>query len=170
MAKKDYLKNPRGYVYIFVNEKHPNVVKLGMTESTANTLEKRIKVANKGTFVYGELKEYWSKEVENSYLAERFLHNAFREFYEEKEFFRIAPKIAVILAEKALKSLDRCIKRVDKDILKETDAMIDSFGAGIKGMEAALKFSNGESRDKLEVGIRSMKKRLEYLLELKNQD
>lgn len=81
-----------GYVYIFVNEWMPKIVKIGIT----NDLEQRLKDSAKDTFVPCAFSCYYAIKSDKEEILEDFIHTTYDidRVNDKREFFEISPERA----------------------------------------------------------------------------
>lgn len=102
-----------GDVYIFSNEAFPkNLLKVGMTALTARERARQI---SRHEGVPKEYKEVWSRKVPNIALAEKALHYFLHKYAYNKEFFKLAPELAIGICTEAM---NRVFAPLDEKKLK----------------------------------------------------
>ena len=86
-----------GYVYIFSNSEYSGLLKIGKRKK--NPVIRADQLTRK-TGAIGSFKLEWYQEVPEMDIAETLLHFTFRQFHDQKEFFKIdsnkASKIAIV--------------------------------------------------------------------------
>lgn len=86
----------KGYVYIFSNSAYSGLLKIGKSKKNPVI---RADQLTRNTGAIGTFKLEWYQEVPEMDIAETFLHFIFRQFHDQKEFFKIdsikAKKIAI---------------------------------------------------------------------------
>ncbi len=87
----------KGYVYIFSNSAYSGLLKIGKSKKNPVI---RTDQLTRNTGAIGSFKLEWYMEVPEMDIAETFLHFIFRQFHDQKEFFKIdsfkAKKIAIV--------------------------------------------------------------------------
>ena len=86
-----------GYVYIFSNSEYSGLLKIGKSKKNPVI---RADQLTRNTGAIGSFKLEWYQEVPEMDIAETLLHFTFRQFHDQKEFFKIdsnkASKIAIV--------------------------------------------------------------------------
>jgi hypothetical protein len=82
-----------GIVYIAVNSRYPNEVKIGWTRYP---IEKRMKDLTRPSSVLGRFSCYYYVKVKNPYYVEKMVHALFAEYriQDDREFFTTTPEKA----------------------------------------------------------------------------
>ncbi|HTF18287.1 MAG TPA: GIY-YIG nuclease family protein [Chryseolinea sp.] len=113
----------RGFIYIMSVDGCPDVLKLGMSKNP----EIRARQLSSETAAVGEFKVEWAGEVPNMEIAERILHDTFRQFHKRSEFFRIEINHARRTAIYICKSLWKVADDAKKVWILELEVELKNF-------------------------------------------
>ena len=85
-----------GFVYIFINEWMPKLVKIGITEDLEKRLKESAGSGGSGTFIPCAFSCYYAIKSDQNDKLEKFLHNIYDNFRvnNKREFFEISPSQA----------------------------------------------------------------------------
>ncbi len=140
------------YVYILSNPELPGIVKIGKSRFDPT---KRAGQLSRYTGVLGEFKVEWSREVEDSDIAERLLHFVFRKSRQQKEFFVLESHVAKTWAEAVLDGLEN----IDHQVNVELEGYFsNSIPSELKALNTALQYAEkGEEQDVIQTMIQELR-------------
>ena len=121
------------FVYIFSNSQQPTLIKIGRTDKNPFV---RAEQLSRQTGTIGTYEVEWHKEVSDSQLAESFLHFTFKRFHHQKEYFKIDKKVAVKIAESAIKEFLELLEKFDFYPLEQMESGIGGYNLLIELAES----------------------------------
>jgi hypothetical protein len=82
-----------GYVYVFINEWMPKLVKIGMTDDLEKRLKESAGSGGSGTFIPCAFSCYYAVQSDQNDKLEKFIHQVYNKYRinEKREFFELYP-------------------------------------------------------------------------------
>jgi len=82
-----------GYVYIFINEWMPKLVKIGITDNLEDRLKQSAGSGGSGTFIPCAFSCYYAVKSDQNDKLEKFMHQVYDKFRinDRREFFELSP-------------------------------------------------------------------------------
>ena len=119
-----------GFLYIFVNEWMPKLVKIGITDDLEKRLKQSAGTGGDGTFIPCAFSCYYAVKSDQNDKLEKFLHQVYDKFRinDRREFFELSPAEAkktlqgLIALGVATEIDDKETETISDKIAKELDA------------------------------------------------